>query len=371
MKKICLAFFALLPLICFASSAHPILYHYQQPSKVPPPSPPPPKSCGYQMTKDLEFLYWFANVSNLDYAMKRSVRATGINVVVTPVEKMEFERSFDPGLRLGLGLKLPHDQWEVQSQWTYYYTSKEASDRGNDNVLTEGAVAFGSPWIYSPTRDRFAMVKAKTALLFNQIDLTLKKGFSLSKRFAQQFGWGIRGYWSRLFFETHLFRPFFSPDFFPRRQDSIDAYARQTQKAWGVGLLGQGKTTYWLSPQWGIFGEGGAALTYGKGFWKGFISQFQINSLPAQLGDPEVDLRYTTRENTYRLQSFLDLGMGIRLSEAVWRLCTAKLRNALGISLSLSFQSVAKRSFPTRAECRFIFFKRKPDPFRACVPWRY
>lgn len=311
MKKICLAFLVLLPLICFASSARSTLYHYQPPEA--PSSPPLPlvKSCGYQVTTDLEFLYWFANVSNLDYALKRNVLSSGVTVVVTPVKKMEFERSFDPGFRLGLGLKLPHDQWEVQAQWVYYYTSKEAAGRGSDNVLTGGAVAFSSPWIYNPSYDRFSTVKAKTALFFNQIDLTLKKSFSLSSHLTQQFGWGIRGYWSRLFLGTQLFRPFFPEGVFPQRQDLMDVYARHTQKAWGVGLLGQGKTTWWLSSQWGLFGEGGMALTYGRGFLKNFNSQFQINSGFPLVGDVEVNLRYTTYENTYRLQSFLDIGTGV------------------------------------------------------------
>lgn len=72
----------------------------------------------YDIILDAEFLYWYANVTNLDYATKLTSTLSGNATSPTasnirPTELYFVDTEWDPGCRLGLGVVTNHDGWDL------------------------------------------------------------------------------------------------------------------------------------------------------------------------------------------------------------------------------------------------------------------
>ncbi|MCB1081943.1 MAG: hypothetical protein KDK63_02225, partial [Chlamydiia bacterium] len=67
---------------------------------------------------DAEFLWWYGEISNLSYAIKREVQLTGsetapTQTAIVPIRKEEFDWEWNPGVRIGLGAITSLDGWDV------------------------------------------------------------------------------------------------------------------------------------------------------------------------------------------------------------------------------------------------------------------
>lgn len=292
----------------------------------PPPKPisstvGPISQRGYDFVVDAEFLYWYANVTQIPYAREFKLAPLGdatnpTDATLVPVEFKHIDAEWDPGVRLGLGVVTNHDGWEVYSDWTYTYNS--ASDTssvpgyaGRDffstTVNSPGTKILTSPWLWLPHRDHFNRIKAKWALLFNQIDLSVGRHFWLSSRLSIQPFTGVRTYWARMHFSVDAFRPAINNP--ASIQNMIDSKATFKQKSWAVGLLGGVNTAWHITDQWSLVGAADMALAYGKTMVRRRIDNLQIQ-FSQQV--PYRDIHERTFDNLYRLQSFVDLSLGIR-----------------------------------------------------------
>lgn len=257
----------------------------------------------YDVNVSADFLYWFADVSNLSYAIKRK-KSPG----AYPKKKLEFSSSWDPGVRLGFNTEPAIGCWDLQANWTFFDTSKSASNTGSDNVTLEGAEVFTSPW----TVERFlnySSVNAKYGVLFNQIDLSVGKRKKLFKCLDTRFFCGLRGFWSRLSFDLEVSRPLVEDT-----QDLIDSTAKHRQTEWGVGILAGVENTYQLYQCWSLIGQANLALTYGRSSITIDKYLFQRDAFYFIVAR---DMKYTVRDNDYRMQSFVDLSLGTRFEPTI------------------------------------------------------
>jgi len=266
---------------------------------------------------DAEFLWWYGSITDLSYAINGKTIATGDAVnpnqaaVWTPTRKEEFDWSWDPGVRLGLGVITNHDGWDVYSDWTYFYNSvtdqASVAPFDNSNLAQAGLYPLGtraltSTWFLTPNGEFFRKIKSKWALLFNQIDLKFGRNFWISHNLSLHPFFGVRGYWSRMHFSVHGDRP--------ARVDAtyFDASSTYRQKSWAVGLLAGINTAWHITPNWSIFANTSVALAYGKYWIRRKSSELEINQAGTTLGN----LSVTTRDTIYQTQPFVDLAMGVR-----------------------------------------------------------
>jgi hypothetical protein len=150
-------------------------------------------------------------------------------------------------------------------------------------------------------------MKANWTLLFNQIDLTVGRHFWLSSYLSVQPFTGIRAYWAHMHFSVDAFRP--GIDNPASRQNMIDSKATFKQKSWAVGLLGGINSAWHFTDNWSVIGAIDLALAYGKTMVHQRIDVLQIQLVPQV---PFRDLHAQAHDNLYRLQSFVDLNLGIR-----------------------------------------------------------
>ena len=260
---------------------------------------------------DAEFLWWYGEISNLSYAIKREVRLTGsetapTQTAIVPIRKEEFDWDWNPGVRIGLGVITSLDGWDVYANWTYYHTSERESETlaPVDAVArgTPGTQMFTSPWFIQPNSQAYNAISARWGLDFNRVDLELGRNFWVSDELSVRPMAGVTGFWADLDFKVHANR---------LQMIGIGASTERSdfnQDSWGAGLLAGLSSAWHLTRHFSLYGYLEMALTYGKQSIKRNAS---INTVD-QLGNPTLQYATTLRDDRYYLQPFIDLGMGIR-----------------------------------------------------------
>ncbi len=270
---------------------------------------------------DAELLVWYSNVTNLSYAIKGKNVLFGNQLVpgqtiFAPTKKEQFDLEWDPGLRIGVGVVTPHDGWDFYGNWTYFYNSysdtssvavfdnSDFSQTASGNPV--GTEALRSPWFLNPNGEFFQKIRARWAVLFNQIDLELGRKFWISCYLSLRPFVGLRTYWSRMHFSVNGSRPLRTDS------DFLQARSLYKQKSWGVGLLTGLDTAWEFVRNWSFYARGAFALPYGKVWIRRNASEFSFN----QAGVVVENIEATTEEAVYKTQTFLDLALGIRWDKA-------------------------------------------------------
>ncbi|WP_420421738.1 Lpg1974 family pore-forming outer membrane protein [Simkania sp.] len=322
------------------------------------PSLGPISKRGYDVVVDAEFLYWYANVTQLSYAREYKLAPVGDSTdptvaTLVPVEFKHLDWGWDPGVRLGLGVVTNHEGWEVYSNWTYTYnsvsdTSSVPDYAGRDffstTVNPPGTKILTSPWLWLPDRDHFNRIKANWALLFNQIDLTVGRHFWISPRLSIQPFAGVRGFWARMHFSVDAFRPGINNPV--SIQNQIDSKNTFKQKSWGVGLLGGLNTAWHITDHWSVVGAADLALAYGKTMVRSRIDNLQIELLPQV---PYRDVHLHVDDNLYRLQSFVDLSLGLRWETMIHEVYRLLFDLAWETHFLLNFSQLFRGTYQTAA----------------------
>ncbi len=165
---------------------------------------PPAPNCASQLTsleeKDffcsLDFLYWESIERGLDYALKNQhTQSTQDLSVYAP--HMQWE----PAFRVGLGVHLPWDHWDLACTYTFFQTEAE---NGVDHIFNTSSTpgpGLLAVWV-CPTAFagngvgvRFGRATADWKLRSQFLDCALSRAFYLSSHLSIQPGFGGRIAW--------------------------------------------------------------------------------------------------------------------------------------------------------------------------------
>lgn len=131
---------------------------------------------------DAELLIWKAHQTGMNFAQ---------GLVSTTTNKSPFLKpnfSFDPGVRLQIGLRPNHDDWQIDAIWTHFYTKAKRSYENNQEGLL-------------PLFETAPSIQASNALSsvwrvnLNMIDLELSRACFMSKWMSLKPFIGIRNAW--------------------------------------------------------------------------------------------------------------------------------------------------------------------------------
>ncbi|MCP5505692.1 MAG: hypothetical protein H7A38_02280 [Chlamydiales bacterium] len=299
----------------------------EKPCQITPPYSP--LSSKVDFTIDVEFLYWYANVTDLDYAIKREVIEIPDPIVdshaTVAAKKERFENKWGPGVRVGLGVIGSEDGWDLYANGFYFDVSTSESKDLNPiasalDVNDPGAQYYSSPWFFlAPNSGSFgnpfsfipySHFSAHWDLEHYQIDLELGRKFWISQKLLLRPFIGIRGFHSEQNLKLHASRPL--GEFLEEQDEKLKA----KQKNWGVGLLSGVNTTWQLTPRWSIYGDASVALTYGRLDIKEKDKILQRRTFQNP-DTPEVSINteVTLRDAYYKLMPHVDLGAGLRFED--------------------------------------------------------
>lgn len=225
----------------------------------------------------------------------------------------------DWGFRVGLGVNLPHDEWDLSLFWTRFRTDAHKHVKADATTFLTPTSLNGQTAAFSPTASPVLLTPANQSqgllneafsfwrLHLNALDLELGRAFYLSKWLKIKPFAGLRSAWidqrNKLKYLNLL--PVSDPTI-------TNAFHTKKCNYWGIGLIGGINTEWGVGCGWSIFANGSASLLYGyfnvsaREEYNGFYSLGPGSTIP-------FDIKFFNAHDFYHLNRFItDLSTGLR-----------------------------------------------------------
>lgn len=197
---------------------------------------------------DGEMLFWKSNVGSLDYGVQSESSTT---ISHGNVKHPHF--NWDWGFRLGLGYKLPHDQWDLFVNYTYVLGRAHGHEGDSDDVIFP---SWASGFSFSGQGSFFAnQAKARWHMTLNMGDIELGRNCFVGKWLTIRPFMGVRG----LVIDQDYHVQYKGGTVAPGDEDHIHL----DTDFWGVGIRFGFNSLWGLGMGFGIYGNGSAALLSG------------------------------------------------------------------------------------------------------------
>ncbi len=290
--------------------------------------------CDWGLFLTVDFLYWYANESNLVWGSKTKVKNFGgLKGVAAPIRHFHFDTEWSPGVRFGIGKNIGCDDWDLFLNWLYIHNSATDSAHfpwGENPIPDIGQDAIYNPWAYGSwfNESFWQNGTSSWALNFDLMDFELGRKLWLSPCFTLRPFAGLRGTWlhTRYRIKTNSAMPGFTQfnpalittaQFIPFFQENAN-FIRNNY--WGIGLLGGLQPTWAICNNLFIFGSWGGSLVWGRFFGSNLV-RARFQGVLISPGDGEIprefSLKNHEKEGFHRIQAMLDLALGLHW-EASW-----------------------------------------------------
>ncbi|MDX8430748.1 MAG: Lpg1974 family pore-forming outer membrane protein [Candidatus Algichlamydia australiensis] len=284
-----------------------------------PPSPPDPICetggpsllfCGSPLKEECwtfnlsgDFIYWTARVDGLGYTASKWRNALGEDPNRGSVKHPDF--AFEPGFKVGLGIRIPHDAWEIESKYTWLHTGDKRSSTESPNSLTtsDGATWFmreGAPGsLLEPDFPLLLSARSRWDLHFNAIDLEFARTSRASRKLDLRPHFGFKGSWQK----QHLLVAY---EALPNVANNT--FRRMTQQLdyWGFGIRTGFDAAFHLNRWFRLLGK--AAVS---GLWSEFDVERNDRFAPTDGSAPELS-SFRTCNSFHTLVPVLELFLGLR-----------------------------------------------------------
>lgn len=203
-----------------------------------------------------EFLYWKARVDDLIFAFKTTIPPDNSSA---NLKSEEIDFIWDPGFRIGGGLRLPYDLWNLSFFYTYFHSKPEKTLAANQPNQ------FLSPPFTPGLNASANIVQAQKAKIswdvhFQCFDLLLSRSFSFTQHLSIQPKIGISG---TILHQSSCVH--YEGIAIPSGMISPPLFMGNNAKNnfWGIGPL-LGLDSRWVMGKFGIFANLTASGTWAK-----------------------------------------------------------------------------------------------------------
>lgn len=284
-----------------------------------PPSARPEICNGSDLYITGEFLWWTARETGLALA------ADGIvtNIANAPLShsgKVEYvDFKWRPGFKVGLGLNLDHDCWDIYANYTWFH-----GEGGNHSISATPAEPLRPSLLTSPSISRVINMEGSWKLHFNVIDLELARNFYVSKCLALRPFAGLKGTWQKQMFhakavaqQEFVLEPL-NPPLNPLIIIALLTFREQFKERFGgVGLRAGLDSNWYFTRHWGMYADISASAVWGR-----FNNRTKFNLV----SDTEIFNLGTTPVTTENVRDKFDtvlpvLEMGLGLKWENWFSC--------------------------------------------------
>ena len=243
----------------------------------------PPYQCaenGWGVLVTAQPLYWKVSQDGLEYAITGSY---DLDITTLPSNRAFYQldlengkaRSpdfkYEWGFRLGLGYKMPHDNWDVGVNWTrYHHSASDKLSRGGDpnpnNAILAGGDSRGeyiSPFWVAKLFSAPGLVnhaKAQWNMELDYLDAELGRKFYVSKFLVFRPFIGLRNAWI-----DQTYRLNFLTYNWPDDPDQIgrNMHVKMKNDMWAIGGQGGFDAQWLLGKGFSICTRLGFSLLYG------------------------------------------------------------------------------------------------------------
>ncbi|MBX9923669.1 MAG: hypothetical protein K2Y01_06125 [Rhabdochlamydiaceae bacterium] len=234
---------------------------------------------GWDIVVDVDFIWWKSHVSNFNFAVVNN-------------RPMSPASPFEPGLKLGTGMGMVHDGWDLYFQYTWLSqpeTSKSA--KAKIPSFSTQAFPFLDP-LHPETLSVMILSSAESTrkFTFNVLDSDIGRNFFISKRLTL-----------RPFFGFKLASMFEKTTLSYEGVESVrSAQSQLRQNLNGVGIRGGINTVWHIVRTFGFYGD--LALTT---LWSDFHNRFINDVTTNALTDS-----YTIKNTTLDVIPVIEAGLG-------------------------------------------------------------
>ncbi|MCB1115487.1 MAG: autotransporter outer membrane beta-barrel domain-containing protein [Chlamydiia bacterium] len=208
------------------------------------------------------FIWWRVSQDGLDYATNGFV--SGGAPADAPFSNnaqkgymQSVGKDWSPGFKVGLGMNLDHDGWDLYLKYAWLHANDSSSIAGKNVALVTFALSGGENGPLSRTTDGSA--KSHWDLHFNVLDLELGRNFSLSQFLNMRPYIGLKGTWQCQNQTVRLFGNGFTVEVAEAQNNRLSVtgpfVTKQAQDTWGVGIRGGFNLSWLLSRSWSLYGD--------------------------------------------------------------------------------------------------------------------
>ncbi len=249
------------------------------------PTVAPRVNQGMGILVDAAFIWWKSYVSSFDYAQ---INGSVLSPCFT----------FEPGFKLGTGMDLYHDGWDIYSQYTWFHQPdlKNASSSSTPGYSTL-IIPFAQS-VESGVLNAIAITSttSQRKSLFNILDCEVGRNFFISKRLTLRPNIGLKA--ASLFERTKISYDGSGP------VSSSAITLRQNLS--GLGIRGGFDTMWHIIPSFGFYGNLAVTALWGS-FHNTLINQFTLDGSSSSI---------SCYKNTQDIIPVVEMGLG--LSYMVW-----------------------------------------------------
>ena len=233
----------------------------------------------------LDFIYFEATQTNSAYAANNAYLNESVPQGTTYYPNFQFK----PGFKLGLGLNLAHDGWDLMAQYTYFHPSKLTKKTS----LPDGYITLlMSDFLFNKTIDA-ATLSNSWKLKLDIIDLDLGRNFYISQYLAMRPFFGFKTAWNRQIDDVVYISDVDTNDI---------RKIHQQQNIYEIGLRTGAQTSWQFTKNWNIYGNIAYALMNAS-------SKLYSSASEPKAGDIIVD-KLNTKMAQNTLQAVYEIGMG-------------------------------------------------------------
>lgn len=219
------------------------------------PTAGPRVAHGVDLFITADFIWWKATQEGTQYAFNGFKTDSNVANAFVPASKGKTKNvahDWAPGFKVGLGLNMGHDGWDIYAQYTWLRPSNSNSISSSDPNNEIIGQYFANPGIFSIFIGG-ERASANWDLDFNVIDLELGRNFYLSQFLTMRPFIGLKGTWQS---QDYKWR-FTSADFtLATGVDATGPYrVHQDLDVWGIGVRGGFNIAWYMSKNWSIYGD--------------------------------------------------------------------------------------------------------------------
>ena len=268
-----------------------------------------------------DFIWWKATEEGMEYGLSGyngGRPASGDPAVIFTAAQKGKNKSvgedWAPGFKVGLGLNLAHDGWDLYTQYTWLHASDSNSlSRSPEGVALAEVLPFEDGPSFSGDK-----ASSKWDMHFNVIDLELGRNFYLSQFLTMRPHIGLKATWQDHDWKTRLTRTdgrTFSISYDDANGNTSNFPAsgpvRLNKKydVWGIGVRGGLNVSWYMSKSWSIYGD--VAFT---SMWTNYHKQTQYLALDDTSTGTKRTREYlnTDNDNIYTCKYIAELELGLR-----------------------------------------------------------
>lgn len=266
-----------------------------------------------------DFIWWKSHEDGLNYS------ASGLGIGGIPVAKTFDPTSkgkvaavgsdWAPGFKVGLGLNLAHDGWDLYTEYTWLHSSDESSQ--NNNIVVSSFTSVGEQGLSTDEANRPTLIRAvesnaKWKHHLNVVNLELGRNFYLSQFLTMRPHIGLKGTWQ----DTDYLFNFTAPEDTPFGIHILDADNVATvgpyrmhgkTDVWGIGVRSGLDLSYFMTKSWSLYGK--LAWT---SMWANYYELERHDTL--QIPDEQKSklVANIANDNLYTIKYVAEMELGLR-----------------------------------------------------------